>query len=347
MAAADDNIFVIYKLNEKKENLLNANVLFSDYVGIASTEVSAYLTPCSIIDTKILERINEINALKTEIISISNEAFNFVSAIAINGRASCDSDEDEIIKGAPIRSFTFSGNTNVLESRTFIRSGDASTFSLENDLENWIGRGKTIVLECEKPPIGFGITFSPVPETIASAPVYPDRLRAWTFPQLENKVYTDQFYNTGQEYQTIITNANNFGIGASTVNFVNATYGGNLSGQPLGTYYEIDSLVPDEDIEKWSNFEVLTEQEEPTGKVVNKHKNRFAEMKNAINNNEQRIGILRQEVQQLCTAVTAIKDQKTDAQIREWESIRAIAINNETIDRINLAIYYVENIENI
>lgn len=345
MAAAEDNAFVIYKLNEKKENLLAANVAFSEHVGTASTEISAYLTPCSIIDSKIIVRIDEINALKTEIISISNEAFNFVSATALDGRIDCDDDEDEIKNGAPIRSFTFSNNTSVLESRNFIRSGDATTFSLQDDLENWIGRGETIILDC--PEIGYGKTSSPVAETIASAPIYPDRLRAWTFPQLENKVYTDQFYNTGQEYQTIITNANNFGIGASTVNFVNSSYSGNLSGQPLGTYYEIDDLVPDEDIEKWSDLAVLSEEKEPTGEVVNKHKNRIAEMKNAINNNEQRIETLRQEVQQLCTAVTAIKDQKTDSQIREWEGIRAIAINNETIERINLAIYYTENIDNI
>jgi hypothetical protein len=288
--SASDNAFVVNELTERKVGLTTTNQQLGENVGIASTEISAFSSPCSEIDSEILDRINLINQLKSEIITISNNAFNVSSG--------------NNVLGFPIRTCSVSASNSTVETRNFILAGTASV-SLVNR-----GLTQTTISPITGDPV-VGILTS----LVSSAPVYPDRLRAWVYPQLENtSVLNDDAYQ-GESHQTV-TSANT-GVGATSVVFVNGTYNGEFSATSLGTYYEITGSG---------------------GSVC-------SSALSQINAKEQQITTIRAGLSTLTNGVNSIKSQKTKLQFGNWGARISIRENNRELDGINAALNVMANID--
>jgi hypothetical protein len=288
--SASDNAFVVNELTERKVGLTTTNQQLGENVGIASTEISAFSSPCSEIDSEILDRINLINQLKSEIITISNNAFNASSG--------------NNVLGFPIRTCSVSASNSTVETRNFILAGTASTSLVNRGLTQ-----TTISPITDDPVVGI------LTSLVSSAPVYPDRLRAWVYPQLENtSILNDDAYQ-GESHQTV-TSANT-GVGATSVVFVNGTYNGEFSATSLGTYYEITG----------------------SGESV------CSSALSQINAKEQQITTIRAGLSTLTNGVNSIKSQKTNLQFGNWGARISIRENNRELDGINAALNVMANID--
>lgn len=288
--SASDNAFVVNNLTERKIGLTTTNQQLNENVGIASTEISAFKAPCTLIDDEILDRINSINQLKLEIIIISNNAF-----AASSGNN---------VLGHPIRTCSISASNSAVESRNFIRAGDAST--------SLVNRGLT---QSSINPITGLPVVGILTSVVSSAPVYPDRLRAWVFPQLENTSVLNDDAFQGESHQTVTST--NTGVGATSVIFVNGTYNGEFSATSLGTYYEITGSG---------------------GSVC-------SSALSQINAKESQIATIRAGLSTLTDGVNPIKSQKTRLQFGNWGSRISIRENNRELNGINAALNVMANID--
>jgi len=297
--SASDNAFVVNNLTERKIGLTTTNQQLNENVGIASTEISAFKTPCTLIDDEILDRINSINQLKLEIIIISNNAF-----AASSGNN---------VLGHPIRTCSISANNSAVESRNFILAGSASTSLVNRGLTQLVINPLT-GLPNINPITGLPVV-GILTSVVSSAPVYPDRLRAWVFPQLENTSVLNDDAFQGESHQTV-TSANT-GVGATSVIFVNGIYNGEFSATSLGTYYEITGSG---------------------GSVC-------SSALSQINAKESQIATIRAGLSTLTNGVNSIKSQKTRLQFGNWGSRISIRENNRELDGINAALNVMANID--
>jgi hypothetical protein len=162
---------------------------------------------------------------------------------------------------------------------------------------------------------GIGGTICPF---IARTPIYPDLLRAWRLPDLENQSYTgnpddpDDIKNdplNSGGYVTI-SSGSNLGIGKTTVNFPN-----NSSQSSLGWYYDVSSSG-------------------------------CSGRRAQINTLISEISTIRTGLSTLTSGVNAIKEQKHSSQLGIWGFKYSLTRNNNEITSINAALNVLNNMGN-
>lgn len=270
--AISDNLFVIDQLTDKKVGLTTVNQRLTNQVSIASTYPDAFQAPASEIDDEVLRRIGTINALKQEIINLSQTAFTSVDGFGVPtcGVSSINAD---------------------LEANNFVRSGSASTAIVVRGT----GAGATTYV-------------------VSSAPVFPDLLRAWRFPDLENKTAVNDNPRDNAGYETM-TIGSNTGIGQTSVVFQNGNYQGQTSGLSLGTYYEIFSGAA------LCNTTVA-----------------------GIGTRATEIGNIRAGLSTLTNGVDILKEERTRNQLALWGYNYSIEQNTNTISDINDALNIMDDL---
>jgi prefoldin subunit 5 len=347
------DIFVLHEFNESVKNLRLSNDRLNESVSIAATLPTQYRQTCLEIDQEIIEKIDEINQIKREIIEISQRAYNNISGITSVGITSSNMPSE-----APFSSYNFQGkvpndetgtnwysckvsaNTSSYDVYNFISPDTVETFQAHRGEVEEAGRyylcGDTLrpeITECVDlngniiDPQQQKITYKDKISTITRAPIYPDTLRAWYFENLET--VNSSVINPLEpgEYQTLATNRNNLGIGKTSVSFFNQESNGirNYTGS-LGFFYNITGPS---DI--------------PAHKKNNSNRNQICSIRAQINPLMARINGLRARITELATGVSAIKDAKTNEQLAEWSLSYAIRENNRRINTNNLSIRMIED----
>lgn len=166
---------------------------------------------------------------------------------------------------------------------------------------------------------------------ISRAPVYPDKLRAWQFPELEKGFGASGNAGTGNlnpvypgEYQTITDQLDNAGIGRTSNLFFNGEYNGVFSAVPMGYFYDIVGV---------STIPVYKRTDESNALVE--------EFSGKISALEAQIDEIRTYITEVANGATAVKEQKHGKQIIKWglewsydENERRIAMDNDAIEVI-------------
>lgn len=166
---------------------------------------------------------------------------------------------------------------------------------------------------------------------ISRAPVYPDKLRAWQFPELEKGFGASGNAGTADlnptypgEYQTITDQLDNAGIGRTSNLFFNGEYNGVFSAVPMGYFYDIVGVNTLPVYERTDNSNALVEQ-----------------FSNKISALEAQINVIRTYITEVANGATAVKEQKHGKQLTKWglewsynENERRIALDNDAIEVI-------------
>lgn len=157
--------------------------------------------------------------------------------------------------------------------------------------------------------------------TIPRAPIYPDTLKAWRFPDLESQTYTGDPNNPSDPKNDPVNNAGylsiesttsaNLGIGKTTVRFQNDT-----GEARLGWLYDVAS----------------------TGCADGNGQRRTQ-----INQLITEISNLRTGIATLTAGVNPLKDQKHNAQLSIWGLKYTLTQNNNEITGINAALNVLNN----
>ena len=211
--------FVYNDLNKSQEKQI---VAFSEsrvakYEEQKRERVDNYVIVLQALDQECLKKVNIINSKKREILAIIDTARNekeFTNKY-INNISNAQSDEiaSKISYTAGISTFTYNCRTtrDIVGEIEFIRT---------------------------------------VCNTGTRAPVYPDILAAWYYPNLETLKANVDFYKDGETYIRMANNT--LGVGVTAHEFgdaggVTGTTGIVTSSSPLGSYYffsNINAIVP-------------------------------------------------------------------------------------------------------
>lgn len=348
---SSQDVFIIHEFNENTRNLRLSNESLTESIGTASTLPPIFKQSCGEIDQEIINKIDEINEIKREIIEISQRAYNNVTGITSVGITppnapnavpfNLDSFEGKVPNdetGTNWYSCKVSGNISNYDRYNFIAPGTVETFNayrgeVEEAGTYYICNGISQTLPCQVPGIPFYgnqeevITYKRKLTTITRAPVYPDTLRAWFFENLEDLNPNVLNPLEPAEYQTLAANRNNLGIGKTSNIFFNQEFNGvtNYTGS-MGFFYDITGP---------SNI--------PAHVKDNSNRNQICSIRAQIDPLMARINGLRARVTELATGVSAIKDEKTDAQLAEWSLTIAIQENNRRIGINSLAISAIDD----
>ena len=348
---SSQDVFILHEFNENTRNLRLSNESLTESIGTASTLPPIFKQSCGEIDQEIIDKIDEINEIKREIIEISQRAYNNVSGITKVGVTpsnapnvapfNLNSFEGKVPNdetGTDWYSCKVSGNTSTYDRYNFIAPGTVETFdAYRGEVEEagtyYICNGIPQELPC--PVTGIEvigiqeevITYKRKLTTITRAPVYPDTLRAWFFENLEDLNPNVLNPLEPAEYQTLAANRNNLGIGKTSNLFFNQEFNGvrNYTSS-LGFFYDITGPS---DI--------------PAHVKDNSNRNEICSVRAQVDPLMARINGLRARVTELATGVSAIKDEKTDAQLAEWSLTIAIQENNRRIGINSLAISAIED----
>ena len=138
---SSQDVFILHEFNENTWNLRLSNESLTESIGTASTLPPVFKQSCSEIDQEIIDKINEINEIKREIIEISQRAYNNVSGITKVGVTpsnapnvapfNSNSFEGKVPNdetGTDWYSCKVSGNTSTYDRYNFIAPGTVETF---------------------------------------------------------------------------------------------------------------------------------------------------------------------------------------------------------------------------
>lgn len=303
-----DEVFIVNSLKDRVEQLTVRNERLKKTIGVASTIPPLYKDSAADLDQIIFDRLSKINDLKKKIIEISNKAYNNVSGTNV--------------AGGPYYSCGTDNNLSSYDSRNFILAGTAYTFSAQRGAVGIVTSPTPTPVPGQPTPPPQPPQIVSVPSVVSAAPVYPDTLRAWQFPDLEDGINNGGNGNpkNNGEYQTV-TSANT-GIGLTSNLFFNSEYNGVFSGTELGTYYEISgaSTIPP----------VI-----PNTTSCN--------IKDQISELEKQIEDLRSGLQEIANGADAIKEEKTRAQMKIWGYEFNYESNVESIIQSTAAINVIES----
>lgn len=365
---SSQDVFILHEFNENTRNLRLSNESLTESIGIASTLPSIFKQSCGEIDQEILDKIDEINEIKREIIEISQRAYNNVTGITSVGITpsnapnvapfNSNSFEGKVPNdetGTDWYSCKVGGNTSNYDRYNFIAPGTVETFdAYRGEVEEagtyYICNGIPQVNPCPVSGIQFigtqeeVITYKRKLTTITRAPVYPDTLRAWFFENLEDLNSNVLNPLEPAEYQTLAANRNNLGIGKTSNLFFNQEFNGvrNYNVPERDQLGRIES-TPNYTSSLGFFYDITGPSDIPAHVKDNSNRNEICGIRAQIDPLMARINGLRARVTELATGVSAIKDEKTDAQLAEWSLTVAIQENNRRIGINSLAISAIED----
>lgn len=355
------DVYSLHELNTEVGVLTTRNEQIEIRIGAAGTTIEQFYLSARDIDEIILTEIDKINTIKKEIIKISADAFNAVAGITSVGildpeRPNVPPFSDADYAGRiPDPDKKVGTNWYLAEVSSSSSSYDKYNFILDGTGETKdFYRGAVGVLttyfQCDgetpdpyNPPItcfgtltGFGTlteveNYVDVLTTITRAPVYPDKLRAWQFPELENGYGSSGNAGTAKlnpvypgEYQTITDQLDNAGIGRTTNLFFNGEYNGVFSAVPIGYFYDIVGVNQIPFYHRTDNSNTIVEQ-----------------FSNKISTLEAQIADIRTYITEVANGATVVKEQKHRKQISKWclewsydENERRIAQDKDAIEVI-------------
>ena len=285
--------FVVNDIENTTKNLIVRNEQIEESIGTSGTIFPEFKRSCAEIDQEIIDTINEINQIKREIVTISERALN--------------------------------ARTN---RRNFLSIGDnflckVSTDPSSYNKYNFISPGTVELTRAFRGATVFSSElnrFISTDSVITRAPVYPDILQAWFFEQLEGN-----FENIGVdeefpdptfpgEYQILLPNRNNLGIGKTSNPFFNSELNGVTNyTNSLGFFYDITNTVG------------------------------ICNIRSEIDPLMARINGLRSKVTQLAKGVSQVKKIKTDKQISLWSLYFSKNFNKKTIENNNVAVKVIKD----
>ena len=349
------DVYSLHELNTEVGVLTTRNEQIEIRIGAAGTPIEQFYLSARDIDEIILTEIDKINTLKKEIIKISADAFNAVAGITKVGildpeRPNVPPFSDADYAGRipdPAKNVgtnwylaEVSSSSSSYDNYNFILNGTSET---QNVYRGAVGIGSTYV-QCDGqtpnpyPPVSPCSGTETVVEnyvdvltTIRRAPVYPDKLRAWQFPELENGYGSSGNAGTANlnpvypgEYQTITDQLKNAGIGKTSNLFFNGEYNGVFSAVPMGYFYDIVGVNQIPVYHRTDNSNTIVEQ-----------------FSNKISTLEAQIADIRTYITEVANGATAVKEQKHKKQITKWslewsydENERKIAQNEDAIEVI-------------
>lgn len=209
--------FVLNDLKNKKSSLIISNEQIDESIGISVTIPQTFKTSSAEIDQEIIDNLNEINNIKREIVKISQDAFNNISGITS--------------ANTPLFSCEVSSDVSSYNKYNFVAPETVESFKSF--------RGKVVFDTLTNSFIG-------TESTITRVPIYPDILQAWFFDELEGNLinvssgsgFRDPILSG--EYQILLSERNNLGIGKTSNPFFNSEFNGvtNFSNS-IGFFYDI------------------------------------------------------------------------------------------------------------
>ena len=135
------DVFILHEFNDSTKNLKLSNQSLSESVSTASTLPPIYKQSCAEIDQEIIDKIDEINEIKREIIEISQRAYSNVTGITKVGvtpsnapdvppfnRSDYPGKVPNNETGTPWYSCKVSTNTSSYNRYNFIAPGTVETF---------------------------------------------------------------------------------------------------------------------------------------------------------------------------------------------------------------------------
>lgn len=295
------DVYALHELNTEVGVLTTRNEQIEIRIGAAGTPIEQFYLSARDIDEIILTEIDKINTIKKEIIKISADAFNAVAGI------------------------------NSIGSDWYLAEISDSPSSYNN--YNFILTGTAQTGQSYRGAVGVNTegVYINILSPISKAPVYPDRLRAWQFPELEDGYGSSGNAGTANlnpvypgEYQTITDQLNNAGIGKTSNLFFNGEYNGVFSAVPMGYFYDIVGVSTIPVYERTDDSNALVDE--------------FA---GKISTLEAQIADIRTYITEAANGATAVKEQKHERQLTKWglewsydENERRIAMDNDAIEVI-------------